>query len=73
MCPDIPSVTIPNKKDNITKSMVGPWPLNLHQDYLQHMYPMYFNASGVKTGVLHFQLVFSRFQQTVRGHRAEKK
>ena len=33
--------------------MVGPWPLALHQDYLQHMYPMYFNASGVKTEVLH--------------------
>ena len=28
--------------------MVGPWPLAPHQDYLQHMYPMYFNASGVK-------------------------
>ena len=33
--------------------MVGPWPLALHHDYLHHMYPMYFNASRVKTGVLH--------------------
>ena len=33
--------------------MVGPWPLDPHQDYLQHMYAMYFNASKVKTGVLH--------------------
>ena len=36
-CLDIPSVTIPNQKHNITKSMVGPWPLAPHQDYLQHM------------------------------------
>ena len=40
-----------NQKHNITKSMVGPWPLAPHQYYLQHMYPMYFNASGVKTRV----------------------
>ena len=33
--------------------MVGPWPLAPLQYYLQHMYPKYFNASGVKTGVLH--------------------
>ena len=37
VCRDIPSVTIPNQKHNITKSMVGPWPLAPHQYYLQYM------------------------------------
>ena len=30
-----------NLKYNITKSMVGPFPLAPHHDYLQHMYHVY--------------------------------
>ena len=41
VCLDIPSMTIPNQKHNITKSMVGPWPLAPHQDHLQYMYHIY--------------------------------
>ena len=40
-----------NPKHNITKSMVGPWPLALHHDYLQCIYiSCIFNASGSKPG-----------------------
>ena len=30
-----------NPNDNITKLMVGPFPLAPHHDYLQHMYHVY--------------------------------
>ena len=35
-----------NPKHNITKSMVGPLPLALHHDYLQHMYHIYLMYRG---------------------------
>ena len=59
-CPDIPSTTIPNLKHNITKSMVGPWPLAPHHDYLQCIYiSCIFNALGSKPGTLQFEWRFS--------------
>ena len=42
-----------NPKHNITKSMVGPWILALHHDYLQYIYidrSCKFNASRSKLG-----------------------
>ena len=44
-----------NLKHNITKSMVGPWPLASYHDYLQYIYiyiyiSCIFNASGSKPG-----------------------
>ena len=30
--------------------MVGPWPLALHQDYLQYMYHVYLMQAGLKLG-----------------------
>ena len=40
-----------NPKHIITKSMVGPWPLDPHHDYLQCIYiSCIFNASGSKPG-----------------------
>ena len=35
---DIPSATISITEHNTTKSMVGPWPLAPHHDYLQCIY-----------------------------------
>ena len=37
-----------NPKHNITKSMVEPWPLAPHQDYLQYMYHVYLMQAGSK-------------------------
>ena len=43
-----------NPKHNITKSMVGPWPLAPNHDYLQCIYiSCIFNASVSKLGMLH--------------------
>ena len=39
-----------NPKHNITKSMVRPWPLAPHQDYLQYMYHVYLMQAGSKPG-----------------------
>ena len=50
VCPDIPSMTTPNLKHNITKLMVGPWPLASHQDYLQYMYHVFLMQVALKPG-----------------------
>ena len=39
-----------NPKHNITKSMVGPFPLAPHHDYLQHMCHVYLMQMGLKSG-----------------------
>ena len=39
-----------NMKHNITKSMVGPFPLAPHHDYLQYMYHVYLMQEGLKLG-----------------------
>ena len=39
-----------NLKYNITKSMVGPFPLAPHHDYLQHMYHVYLMQMVSKMG-----------------------
>ena len=39
-----------NPKHNITKSMVGPFPLAPHHYYLQHMYHVYLTQTGSKPG-----------------------
>ena len=40
-----------NSKHNITKSMVGPFPLAPHHDYLQYMYHVYLMHRGQNQGV----------------------
>ena len=39
-----------NPKHNITKSMVGHFPLALHHDYLQCMYHVYLMQAELKPG-----------------------
>ena len=39
-----------NPKHSVTKSMVGPFPLASHHDYLQYMYHVYVMQTGSKQG-----------------------
>ena len=40
-----------NPKHNLTKSMVGPFPLAPHHDYLQYIYHVYLMHRGQNWGV----------------------
>ena len=46
-----------NPKHNITKSMVGPFPLAPHHDYLQYMYHVYLRPTRSKPGCYIIQIL----------------
>ena len=44
-------MTIQNPKHNISKSMVGPWPLAPHHDYLQYIHHIHLMQRDQNRGV----------------------
>ena len=50
----------PNPKHNLTKSMVGPWPLAPHHDYLQYMHHVHLMQRGQNRGVTKY-LIYEQY------------